>query len=172
MAQHNQISVILSEKDMKEIMDAIAVIQRKLPFLINMTLEERRTHLKMGDRSFPFVGKSLDYSKSNDFLVPPFLEVNEFDKDMILISQLTQIERPLLGITEGISDTKLRAGSEAYSAALLFYQAVKLAAQMNIPGVKSIYEDLRERFPSRGAQRSSNKVDSKGNEAFDEDLDA
>lgn len=172
MAQHNQISVVLSDEDMDEIMDAIAVLQRKLPFLINMTLDERRTHLKMGDRSFPFVGKSLDYSKSNDHLVPPFLNVTEFDKDMTLIARLTKIERPLLSLTEGISDTKLRAGSEAYSAALLFYQAVKLAAQMNIPGVKSIYEDLRARFPSRGPQRPGNHPDDNGNGAFDEDLDA
>ncbi|MDX1939070.1 MAG: hypothetical protein SFU99_00880 [Saprospiraceae bacterium] len=171
MAQHNQISVILTDEAMREIMDAIAVMQRNLPFLINMTLDERRTHLKMGDRSFPFVGKSLDYSKSNDHLVPPFLNVTEFDKDMMLISKLNIIERPLLSLTEGISDTKLRAGSEAYSAALLFYQAVKLAAQMNIPGVKTIYEDLRARFPSRGAQRPSNGADENGNDAFDEDLD-
>lgn len=172
MAQHNQISATLSAKDMEEIMKALDVIQRKLPFLINMTLDERRTHLKMGDRSFPFVGKSLDYSKTNDHLVPPFLNVTEFDKDMVLLAQLTQIERPMLSLAEGISDTKLRAGSEAYSAALLFYQAVKLAAQMNIPGVKSIYEDLRARFPSRGAQRASNTADNNGNNTFEDDLGA
>ena len=51
MAQHNQISATLSPKDMEEIMKALGVIQRKLPFLINMTFDERRTHLKMGDRS-------------------------------------------------------------------------------------------------------------------------
>ena len=49
MAQHNQISATLSPKDMEEVMNAIGVIQRKLPFLINMTFDERRTHLKMGD---------------------------------------------------------------------------------------------------------------------------
>ncbi len=172
MAQHNQISATLSPKDMEEIMKALGVIQRKLPFLINMTFDERRTHLKMGDRSLPFVDKSLDYSQTNEHLVPPFLNVAEFDKDMTLVTQLTQIERPLLSLAEGISDTKLRAGSEAYSAALLFYQAVKLAAQMNIPGVKSIYEDLRARFPSRGPQRAGILPEDNGNGAPEDDFGA
>lgn len=172
MAQHNQISATLTPEDMQEIMDAIGVLQRKLPFLINMTLDERRTHLKMGDRSVPFVGKSLDYSQTNNHLVPPFLDVTEFDKDMVLINQLTQIERPLLSLAEGINDTKLLAGSEAFSAALLFYQAVKLAAQMNIPGVKSIYEDLRARFPSRGPQRSGNTASDNGTDALEDNFEA
>lgn len=172
MAQHNQISATLSPEDMQEIMNAISLIHRKLPFLINMTFDERRSHLKMGDRSLPFVDKSLDYSQNNDHLVPPFLEVKEFDKDMTLFDQLSKIERPVLSLAEAISDTKLRVGSEAYSAALLFYQAVKLAAQMNIPGVKSIYEDLRARFPSRGSQRSGNAESDNGTDPLEDDLEA
>lgn len=172
MAQHNQISAMLSPEDMQEIMDAIGVIQRKLPFLVNMTPDERRTYPKMGDRTIPFVDKSLDYSKTNDQLVPPFLNVMEFDKDMVLVDQLTQMERPLLSLVEGIQDTKLLAGSEAFSAALLFYQAVKLAAQMNIPGVKTIYEDLRERFPGRGPLRPGVLPDDAGNGVLEGDFGA
>lgn len=172
MAQHNQISATLSPEDMEEIMNAIGLIQRKLPFLINMTFDERRSHLKMGDRSVPFVDKSLDYSQTNDHLVPPFLEVKEFDKDMTLFDQLSRIERPVLSLAEAISDTKLKVGSEAFSAALLFYQAVKLAAQMNIPGVKSIYEDLRARFPSRGPQRSNNTASDNGTDALEDNFEA
>lgn len=153
-------------------MNAIYVIQSKLPFLVNMTPDERRTYPKMGDRTIPFVDKSLDYSKTNYQLVPPFLNVMEFDKDMVLVDQLTQMERPLLSLVEGIQDTKLLAGSEAFSAALLFYQAVKLAAQMNIPGVKTIYEDLRERFPGRGPLRPGVLPDDTGNAALNDDFSA
>lgn len=38
------------------------------------------------------------------------------------------------------------AGSEAYSAALTYYNTVKQANNMNIPGAKVIYEDLKKRF--------------------------
>ncbi|MBK7871340.1 MAG: hypothetical protein IPJ74_12035 [Saprospiraceae bacterium] len=86
------------------------------------------------------------------------------------MDQLTTIERPLLSLIEGINDTKLLAGSEAYSTALLFYQSVKLAAEMNIPGVKTIYDDLRERFPGRGPLRPGVFPDDTDNGASTEDV--
>ena len=36
----------------------------------------------MGDKSFAFVQKCLQYSKENPDLVPPFLDVAEFEKDV------------------------------------------------------------------------------------------
>ena len=39
------------------------------------------------------------------------------------------------------------AGSEAYQAALMFYNAVKAAAAQDIPGAKEVYADLKARFP-------------------------
>jgi hypothetical protein len=40
------------------------------------------------------------------------------------------------------------AGSEAYQAALMFYNVVKTAAAQDIPGAKEVYNDLKARFPS------------------------
>jgi hypothetical protein len=41
------------------------------------------------------------------------------------------------------------AGSEAYIAALAYYNSVKQAAKMNVPGARAIYDDLSKRFPGR-----------------------
>jgi hypothetical protein len=41
------------------------------------------------------------------------------------------------------------AGSEAYQAALVFYSAAKVAAAQDIAGAKTVYEELRTRFPGR-----------------------
>ena len=38
------------------------------------------------------------------------------------------------------------SGSEAYVASLAFYNSVKQAAKINIPGAKAISEDLKLRF--------------------------
>lgn len=38
------------------------------------------------------------------------------------------------------------AGSEAYAAALSYYNSVKMASKLNVNGAKAIYEDLRKRF--------------------------
>lgn len=47
-----------------------------------------------------------------------------------------------------LDDTMMLAGSEAYVAALAFYNAVKGVGRANVPGAALIYEDLRGRFPS------------------------
>jgi hypothetical protein len=41
------------------------------------------------------------------------------------------------------------SGSEAYTAALAYYNSVKQAAKMNVPNAKSIYKDLKQRFEKR-----------------------
>jgi hypothetical protein len=51
-------------------------------------------------------------------------------------------------LSDGIDDTVMVAGSEAYQAALVFYNAVKAAAAQDIPGAKEVYSDLKARFPS------------------------
>jgi hypothetical protein len=46
-------------------MDAIATIRQKLPFLVDLTTEDRRTMLKMGDKSRAFVSKALEVATQN-----------------------------------------------------------------------------------------------------------
>ena len=51
----NQISASLTPANRQAVMDAIATIKDKLPFLVDLTTEERRTLPKMGDKSRAFV---------------------------------------------------------------------------------------------------------------------
>jgi len=162
MAQHNQISALLTPAETEAIRTAMDIIRQKLPFLINLTDEERQTYAKMGDKTVAFVSKALEYARENPHLVPPYLNVSEFEKDMQLIVQLRGILRPLLSLVEGLDDTLMLAGSESYAAALTFYNSVKMASKMNVPGTTAIYNDLKVRFPGRGPLRP-------GEEAMEEE---
>lgn len=44
------------------------------------------------------------------------------------------------------NDTIMMAGSEAYIAALMYYNSIKRVAAENVPGAKAIYDDLKVRF--------------------------
>ncbi|MDR0721667.1 MAG: hypothetical protein LBF75_02570 [Treponema sp.] len=48
-------------------------------------------------------------------------------------------------------------GSEAYQAALVFYQSVKMAAAQDIPGAKAVYEELKTRFPQGSKRRNPSR---------------
>ncbi len=158
MAQDNQISATLQQQEVDNLRNQVQSIRAMLPFLVNLTAEERRTYPKMGDKTLAFVTKALEYARDNYHLVPPYLNVSEFEKDMTLVQQLHSILRPLRSLLESLDDTAMLAGSESYSAALTFYQSVKLAKSMNVPGIDSIYEDLQARFPGRGQGQSVEEI--------------
>jgi hypothetical protein len=52
-------------------------------------------------------------------------------------------------VADNIDDTAMVAGSEAYQASLVFYNAVKAASAQDIPGAKEVYNYLKARFPGR-----------------------
>jgi hypothetical protein len=60
-------------------------------------------------------------------------------------------------LEEGVDDTEMIAGSEAYQAALVFYKSVKVAAAQDIPGAKAVYDELKTRFP--GGKRKSGETE-------------
>jgi hypothetical protein len=49
----------------------------------------------------------------------------------------------------------MTAGSEAYQAALIFYNSAKVAASQGIQGAKAVYEQLKKRFPGTKRHVSS-----------------
>ncbi|MEH2066303.1 MAG: hypothetical protein V7K50_29250 [Nostoc sp.] len=52
----NCLSANLSQTDRQVVMQAISTIREKLPFLIDLTTEERRSLSKLGDKSLNTVG--------------------------------------------------------------------------------------------------------------------
>lgn len=155
MKQENRISAKLSPKEIEAIRSHMQQMEAYTPFLINLSPEERQSRPKSADKTISFLGKSLDYSQHNPQFVPPFLDVHEFDLDVDISEVLLSIARPLRAYVEKLEDTAMQASSEAYLAALLFYQSVKAAAKMKIPGAQAIYDDLRKRFPGRPKRRSN-----------------
>ena len=103
----------------------------------------------MGDKTMAFVSKSLDYSRQNSEVVPKYLIVDEFAKDVDAFKRLFQVSGLVQQLSEKIDDTMLLAGSEAYGASLAFYNSVKTAITAGEVGLKAVYDDLSARFPGR-----------------------
>lgn len=142
----NRISFTIGAEALVNINSAIATIEQNLPLLINLSADERKSIPKMGDKTLAFVSKALEYSKQNPQVVPSFLDVAEFEKDVMAVNSLNKVLIPLQRLVEKLDDSNLLAGSEAYSAALVFYNAVKGAAKAGVPGMKGVYDDLQARF--------------------------
>ena len=149
----NLVSIAISKEAKKEIFEAIEIINKNLPELISISKDDKASLPKMGDKSVAFVTKALHYAEVNKEVTPGFLDVEEFRKDVEAVRNLSQILNPLQQLVEKLEDTATVAGSEAYIAALTFYSVVKNAVKLDVPGTKTIYEDLCNRFPGRGKSR-------------------
>lgn len=124
------------------------------PYLHALTPEERHNMLKMKDKTVAFVTKALGYAEASPQFGPAYLNVGELHADVENVNGLTQIEQPVESLQLQLNDTIMMSGSEAYTAALSYYNSVKEAARRNVPGAKAIYDDLKVRF-----ERTKEKTD-------------
>jgi hypothetical protein len=127
------------------------------PYAVTLTPAERRNILKMGDKSLAFVEKAYEFAVENPEFVPPFLNMQEFKVDFDDAHGLWTVLNDALQVHEMIDDTTMVAGSEAYTAALVFYSSIKVAADKDITGAKAIYEELKKRFPGKKRKSDDNE---------------
>lgn len=154
MSITNNISIVINEEALKNIAIGYKMINDSLPKLITLTPDQRITLPKMGDKTLAFVTKSLEYARQNPHIVPTYLNIEEFTKDVEAVQNLFKVAAPLQKMLEGIDDTMLMAGSEAYAAALAFYSALKSAINAGEKGLKGVYDELSTRFPGRPLKSS------------------
>ena len=155
MSLENKISLEITAEDIQAVKDAIQVIRTKLGSeLIQLSPEDRQSLTKMGDKSYTFVTKSLEYMMSHSDLVPNYIDVPEMEKDVVAVTTLRQLLQDLNPLVNGIEDTMMLAGSEAMMTSLSYYNNVKVAADSKVPAAETIYNDLRTRFPGRRKKTS------------------
>ena len=143
----DRLKIVLPSAEQKELQIGLEKIQNTLSkYLIALTPKEKQHLPKMSDGTLPFVEKSLAYSQSNKEYVPPYLDADELGRDVQAVEDLTVLYRSVKQLGSKLEDTILLAGSEAYVASLSYYNSVKMAAKLDVPGAKTIYADLKQRF--------------------------
>ena len=153
MAYQN-ITASLSPQDIQEIKAALQTVQKKMPFLITLSNEERRKLVKMGDKSLAFVNNSITAAQSNREILPATFDVEELVQDYQLAAALTELLTSMQQLTEQVDDTLMAVGSEAMTSSLTVYDYVKTASKKT-PGLKTVAEQLGERFKAIGKGKSA-----------------
>ena len=145
----NQISVVLAEEAFSSILQKIDGIDSDMPFLFNLSQEDRRGGFRLGQKNIGFLEKGKDYIAQHPEFMPGYVSAEEVDKDTTLTTQLTSISRKLRILADKIDDTASVAGMEALAGILAYYNAIKQAARDNVEGAQTIYDDLSKRFPGK-----------------------
>lgn len=147
---YQNISVTVPDADVLAVKAAIATIQQKLPFLVNLTTDERKAIFKTGPNSLSFVQNALQAAQNNPDIFPKNFDVAEFASDVSLFAVLTDITTAIAQLASSVDDTRLAVGGEAMKEATQVYNYVKAAAAIT-PGLKPVADQLAQRF-----QKSNN----------------
>lgn len=136
--------------------EAIALLK---PYLLSLTPTERFDMLKMGDKSLGFVSKSYEFAKNKPELGPSYFSMDDLRIDLTDFQGLQGLSNMVMQLHNGVEDTMMIAGSEAFYSALQYYSGARGASKQDIQGAKAIYEELKKRFPGRN--RSQKDTDTK-----------
>lgn len=153
----NRIDASLSASTRDEILDLLAQINSKLPFLIALPSEERRQLPRMGDKSRAFVQAALVLAEQDDSFLPRSFDRAEMRQDEDLYKALSQVFVPLTILYEKVQDTMMLAGSDLYVAALDVYQAAKRNG--NGAGLDQLTDALGQRFARRAKKEETAPAD-------------
>jgi len=147
----NRISAELTPANKTVILTKLGEIEALLPFLLNLTVEEKSSLPKMStfrdgmDEAF-----AMEMAAHPD-LVPTFVDMAEVAKDRAVRSALRDVFQQISALCEGVEDTQTAAGVDTYLAYLSFYNNVKQAAKRNVPGANTILDNLKRFFPRGGS---------------------
>ena len=141
----DSISFTISPEDLQAVKDMIASINELLePYLITLSPEERDKLLEMSEQCEPFVAKVMDYAVTNPEFLPPFVQIEDVKKDWHDSSSFLSIFRSIQKLESNLSDTVRVISSDAFETALIYFNWVKLATEMNVPYSKIICDDLNK----------------------------
>lgn len=153
---NQKISYELSEESYGQIAQNIRSLDSLLTFAVNLTKEDRRKYQTMGDKTVTFVEKGVQYVDERPDLVPPYLDIPEFKRDLKLAKQLKELLIMVEPVVEKISDSYLAAGADAYEWARKLYSYVKTAANSGAPGSDTIAAELKKRYGRRKSSTDNN----------------
>ena len=86
--------------------DAIAVIRTNLPFLVNLSDDERRTRPKLGDNRLALVEDAHMLMGAHPDDVPAFVSLPELERDRALRAQLDDIRLALEALHGDVEGTE------------------------------------------------------------------
>jgi hypothetical protein len=152
MPDDNKISAVVSAEAKQQILTKIDEIFQLLPFLVNLTPDDKRGMATIGTER---LGMDVAYSAqmfAHPELVPSYVDMAELGKDRALFLVLAELSGRVKELLESLTDTSHVTGSDLYMAYMTFYANVQQAERRNVPGATAILQDL-QRFIPRGRRR-------------------
>lgn len=150
MANDNRISETITEDVKTQILTKFQEIADLLPFLGNLTNDEKRGITTIGTEREAMDTTFNAEMVAHPDLIPSYVDTEELARDRKLRADLLELVQRAEEIRGALEDSAHEAGSDVLMAYLSFYNNVKQAAKRGVTGANALYANLSRFFPSRG----------------------
>jgi hypothetical protein len=134
----------------------LKTLEDRLASLIDLTPAQRRTLVKMGDKSEAFARKAVEVLNNNPNLLPGNFDLSELRRDLAGFDQLRSRLMRVARIHERMADSQLALGSDVMSATLEGYAFLMVAGQGE--GLDAARKALAVRFSREPQKRADDTV--------------
>jgi hypothetical protein len=149
----NLVSLSFTKADIEAIDAALAILEEKFAHLIELSVADRRSLVKMGDKSEAFCRQTLIVLDQNRTILPPNFDFNEAVQDLATLDLLRLPFNRLRQLMGKADDTEMALGSDVMSAALDGYALAKVF------GKGAGLETLREAMSARYSRKPKTPAD-------------
>jgi len=152
MPRQNLISAEVEDETVSSAIARIKDVNSSLPFMINLSPEERKSFRKMGPKSVDYVNDCLLGANQFTTSLSADFPLNEYSKDVTLINKLYPIFVASQTLTEALNDTLLALSSDAMKEADEVYESLKSAAKRDA-NAKALVQQIALRFKGQGKKK-------------------
>lgn len=129
------------------VMTSLNTLQTNLaPHTVNLTPDEISKMYKMSLKRQSLGSRTIQIAEANPTLIPSFLSLAAAKQDNERFSNLLTIEMKLKMILQGVEHGRMASGGEVLLFVKGMYAALDAAAQQNVPGAKSLHDELSVYF--------------------------
>ena len=148
------ISATMVQADIDTVKTALGTINTKMPFLVTLEPDERKSLFKLGPKSADFVSDASTAVNNFPNILPTTFDKTEYGKDTTLFKVLADLKFLVDSLKEKLDNTYMAVGSEAMIASLEVYAYVQTAADRT-PGLQTVADKLKDRFRAQGGRKKA-----------------
>ncbi len=147
------ISATLTDADVETIKTNINDSKLLMPFLLNLSLEERAGLRTIGSKREGYVEDVYNTSLANAEALPAEFKTDAWTKEELLAKQLVKVRDVVSSFMEAIEDTLLLLGNERIHNADLAYGHLKQSAKNN-SSITNDIERIARQFDGMGRRKN------------------
>ncbi len=121
----NRIDATFDSKQQAAALKALDDLAAALPFLHDLSPEDRAVLNKLGDKSRTFVDQALIVAQQFSDVLPRGFDVDQYARDVELYRALETVHIRLRDLFERVDDTRMLVGSEAMEGSRAVYYHTK-----------------------------------------------